>query len=64
MRAFVELRCIAGSYAAKEKRLEQIERGVGEHDEQLGEIFSTLRQLIASPPQSKHPIGFRVREPD
>ncbi len=29
MRAFVELRRIAGSYAAIEKRLEQIERGVG-----------------------------------
>jgi phage regulator Rha-like protein len=64
MRAFVELRRIASSYAAIENRLEQIERGVGEHDEQLGEIFTALRQLIAPPPQSKHPIGFRVREPD
>ena len=63
MRAFVELRRIASSYAAIEKRLEQIERGVGEHDEQLGEIFSALRQLIAPAPQSKHPIGFRLREP-
>ncbi|HKF82901.1 MAG TPA: ORF6N domain-containing protein [Solirubrobacterales bacterium] len=63
MRAFVELRRNAGSYAAIEKRLEQIEQGVGEHDEQLGEIFSALRQLITPPPQSKHPIGFRVREP-
>jgi hypothetical protein len=64
MRTFIELRRVANSYALIEKRLEQIERGMGEHDEQLGQIFSALRQLMAPPPQSKHPIGFRVREPD
>jgi hypothetical protein len=62
MRAFVELRRVASSYAAIEKRLEQIERGMGEHDEQLEQIFNALRQLIAPPPQPKRPIGFRVRE--
>lgn len=62
MRAFVELRRVASSYAAVEKRLEQIERGMGEHDEQLEQIFNALRQLIAPPPQPKQPIGFRVRE--
>ncbi|HEX5609662.1 MAG TPA: ORF6N domain-containing protein [Solirubrobacterales bacterium] len=64
MRAFVELRRIANSYAAIEKRLEQIERGMGEHDEQLEQIFSALRQLIAPPPRPKRPVGFRVREND
>ena len=39
MRAFVELRRIANSNAAIEKRLEQIERGMGAHDEQLEQIF-------------------------
>jgi len=62
MRAFVELRRVASSYAAIEKRLEQIERGIGEHDEQLEQIFGALHQLIAPPPQPKRPIGFRVRE--
>jgi len=62
MRAFVELRRVAGSYALIEKRLEQIERGMGEHDEQLKQIFNALRQLIAPPPQPKRPIGFRVRD--
>lgn len=38
MRAFVELRRVANSYAAI--------------------------QLIAPPPQSKRPVGFRVREDD
>jgi len=64
MRAFVELRRVASSYAVIEKRLEQIERGMGEHDEQLEQIFGALRQLIASPPQPKRPVGFRVREDD
>jgi DNA-binding transcriptional MerR regulator len=64
MRAFVELRRVASSYAAIEERLEQIERGMGEHDEQLEQIFNALRQLIAPPAQPKRPVGFRVREDD
>jgi hypothetical protein len=62
MRAFVELRRVASSYAVIEKRLEQIERGMGEHDEQLAQIFGALRQLIAPPAQPKRPVGFRVRD--
>lgn len=62
MRAFVELRRAASSNAAIEKRLEQLERGMGEHDAQLAQIFNALRQLIAPPLQPRHPIGFRVRE--
>jgi hypothetical protein len=64
MRAFVELRRIANSNVAIEKRLEQIERGMGAHDEQLEQIFGALRQLIAPPAQPKRPVGFRVREDD
>jgi hypothetical protein len=66
MRAFVELRRVAGSYAALENRLEQIEREMndrlGEHDERLNEIFRVLHQLIAPPLRPKRPIGFRVDE--
>lgn len=47
MRTFVELRRVAGSYAAIEKRLEEIERELGGHDEQLKQIFATLRQGCA-----------------
>lgn len=64
MRAFVELRRVASSYAAIEERLGQIERGMGEHDEQLDQIFNALRQLTTPPPQPKRPIGSRVREDD
>lgn len=62
MRAFVELRRAASSYALIEKRLEKIERGMGEHDEQLAQIFSALRRLINPPAQPKRPVGFRVRK--
>ena len=62
MRTFVELRRVASSYAAIEKRLEEIERELGGHDEQLTEIFAALRQLISPPAGSRHPIGFRAPE--
>jgi hypothetical protein len=63
MRVFVELRRVASSYAAIEARLEQIEADLsarlGEHDEQLNQIFKTLRQLIAPPARPRRPVGFR-----
>jgi ORF6N domain len=62
MRVFVELRRVASSYAAIEKRLEEIERELGGHDEQLNQIFLTLRQLISPPHRPKRPVGFRVPE--
>jgi ORF6N domain len=62
MRTFVELRRVASSYAAIEKRLEEIERELSGHDEQLAEIFTALRQLISPPARQKPPVGFRVPE--
>jgi ORF6N domain len=62
MRAFVELRRVAGSYALIEKRLKQIEEGMDEHDERFAQIFNALHQLINPPAKPKRPVGFRVRE--
>jgi hypothetical protein len=66
MRAFVELRRAAASYAAIEKRLDRLERDtssrLGQHDDRLDEIFKTLRQLISPPARPKRPVGFRVSE--
>jgi hypothetical protein len=68
MRAFVELRRAATSYAAIEKRLEELERETrtkfGLQDEQLGQIFKALRQLISPPPRPKRRVGFRPPEDD
>lgn len=68
MRAFVELRRIAFSYAALQEQLENVEREIAgrldQHDEQLNQIFKILHQLIAPPQPPKRPIGFRLREDD
>ena len=68
MRAFVELRRVAASYTAIERRLEDFERetkaALGQHDQHLDEIFEALRQLISPPPQPKCPVGFRLPEVD
>jgi phage regulator Rha-like protein len=68
MRAFVELRRAATSYAALEKRLQELEREtrakLGKHDEQLSQIFKALRQLISPPPRPKRRVGFRLPEDD
>ena len=66
MRAFVELRRAATSYTAIEKRLEELEREtsakLGQHDQQLAQIFQALRQLISPPPRPKRQVGFRLPE--
>lgn len=68
MRAFVELRRIAGSYKALQERLEDLEREMtgrlDQHDEQLEQIFKALHQLISPPSPPKRPVGFRVRDGD
>jgi phage regulator Rha-like protein len=68
MRAFVELRRAATSYAAIEKRLEELEREtrtkLGQHDQQLDQIFQAIRQLISPPPRPKRRVGFRLPDDD
>lgn len=63
MRTFVELRRTAASYSAIEKRLDELDREttakLGQHDDQLRQIFQALRQLISPPQPRKHPVGFR-----
>ena len=67
MRAFVELRRAASSYAAIEERLEELERETGarldQHDERLRQIFEALRRLISPPAHPRRrPVGFRLPE--
>ena len=66
MRAFVELRRVASSYTAIERRLEELEREtsakLGQHDQQLGRIFEALRQLISPPQRPKRRVGFGLPE--
>lgn len=66
MRAFVELRRAAMSYAAIEQRLTELERDskerLGKHDQQLADVFEALRQLISPPPRPKRSVGFVAPE--
>ena len=66
MRAFVELRRAATSYAAIEERLQELEREtsdrLGRHDRELAEIFKALRQLISPPPRPRRRVGFGLPE--
>lgn len=68
MRAFVELRRVASSYAALQERLEELESEVtgrlDRHDEQLDQIFKALHQLISPPQRQKRPVGFRASDDD
>jgi phage regulator Rha-like protein len=63
MRTFVELRRAASSYAAIEKRLDELDREttakLGQHDDRLRQIFQALRQLISPPRSPRQPVGFR-----
>jgi hypothetical protein len=65
MRAFVELRRVSLSYANLQSQLDILERELTErldqHDEQFGQIFKALHQLLSPPPRPQRPVGFRVR---
>jgi hypothetical protein len=68
MRTFVEIRRAASSYAALEKRLDELDHEttakLGQHDNQLRQIFQALRQLISPPRRPRHPVGFRPPDDD
>lgn len=61
MRAFVRLRQILAVNADLARRLNEIERRVGGHDEQFVHVIRAIRQLMEPPPPSKRrPIGFHI----
>ena len=62
MRAFVRLREVLASHKELARKLEELERHLRDHDEQIQAIFSAIRQLMAQPEKPSKRIGFRVRE--
>ena len=61
MRAFVRLREILASHKDLARKLEDLERKLGEHDEKFQVVFEAIRQLMAPPPEPKRGrIGFRM----
>ena len=63
MRAFVRLRQTLAAHKELDQKLKELERHVGEHDEQIGAIFEAIRQLMRPPETERKKIGFEVNEP-
>ena len=49
MRAFVRLRQLLASHEELAQRLEELERHLRDHDEQIQAIFNAIRQLMIKP---------------
>jgi hypothetical protein len=60
MRAFVKLREMLGTHKDLARKLEDLERKLGQHDEKFQVVFEAIRQLMAPPPlpEKKRRIGF------
>jgi len=58
MRAFVVLRRAAASHVALSRRLDELERKHGVHDEKLKIVFKAIRELMDPPKKARRKIGF------
>jgi uncharacterized membrane protein len=59
MRAFVKLREILSTHKDLAQKLNELERKIARHDEEITAIFEAIRQLMAPPPREpKRRIGF------
>ena len=62
VRAFVRMRHVLAAHKELTRKLSELERKVGTHDEQIRVIFDTIRQLMTPPEPKKRKIGFLVKE--
>lgn len=61
VKAFIRLREIISTHKELIRKLQDLERKMGHHDEEIRLIFEAIRQLMALPPETnKEPIGFHV----
>jgi hypothetical protein len=61
MRAFVRLREILAAHKELARKLEALERQLGEHDQKFPVVFEAIRKLMQPPPQKpKGRIGFQA----
>jgi hypothetical protein len=58
MRAFVAIRRAAASHVALSRRLDELERKHGVHDERLKIVFKAIRELMEPPKKARRKIGF------
>lgn len=62
VRAFIKLREILYSHADLAHKLDELERRVDGHDEEIGALIEAIRQLLAPPDAPSRKLGFRLRE--
>lgn len=64
VRAFVRLRDHARTNVEFAKQLAALERRVSSHDEQMKQLFATLRAMLEPTEKPRRPIGFGVKTPE
>ena len=62
MRTFVKLRKILSTNEELAGKLNELERKIEKHDEEIRTIFEAIRQLMIPPEKSNRRIGFRIGE--
>ncbi len=62
VRAFVEWRSMLANNRELANKLHLLERKVTKHDQAIGELVDSIRQLLAPPDPPKRPIGFVTPE--
>lgn len=59
IKAFVKLREILSSHKELSRKLDQLERKIENHDEEIQVIFEAIRQLMTPKEKNTRKIGFR-----
>jgi len=62
VRAFVKLREMLATHKDLARKIEDLDRKQKEHGEQLGAVYSIVKQLISPPVKPKRRIGFAPME--
>jgi hypothetical protein len=62
MRAFVRLRVAMASSKEFARRLDELEKRIASHDENIRTLFQAIRQLMAPPAAGQKKIGFPLKE--
>ena len=62
MRAFVHLHDTLTASKELARKLDELERRIAGHDENIRTLFQAIRQLMAAPEKPPKKIGFQLRE--
>jgi hypothetical protein len=63
VRAFIKLREILPAHRELSRKIKELERRLGSHDEQIQTLFEAIRQLMAPVESRRRRIGFQAAQP-